>query len=241
MLLTRLLLTRLRSSNPLFVKSQVYSPDDTSPPHRTSLSCTVPSSHNVTSIVSARALQFLSRITDASAKGSNGFGSTAALSYYGLEHLQLVKYHPSQYYHHHVDWFDALIRDNLPGRRGKGKGRFYNREASFFIYIADDCVGGNTEFPDLKMDREAQTARNADVGTEFWEERMTSGQENQDTGSDRTGGSGVAFKPRKGSGIFWVNLHASGFGDDRVSHAALPVEAGEKIGMNIWVKRDFGW
>ncbi len=216
-------------SAPLFVPSQVYSPDDEGPQHRTSHSCTLPSSHPLASIISTRALQFLENFP----KSFAGSINTIPLSYYGLENLQLVKYLPSQYYHHHMDWFDALIRDDIPGKgeRGRGRGRFYNRVASFFVYLEDACTGGMTEFPDLKFHASNKSG-------EFWDERITFGRS---TGDKTDEGAGIAFKPRKGSGVFWVNLQESGLGDDRVRHAALPVEEGTKVGMNIWVKRDFGW
>jgi prolyl 4-hydroxylase len=37
-----------------------------------------------------------------------------------------------------------------------------------------------------------------------------------------------------------VNLNEEGEGDGRVVHAGLPVEEGEKIGLNIWPRRFFG-
>lgn len=212
----------------------------------------------LSSVISARALSFL----DSTSRKPGSLAATA-VSYYGLEPLQLVKYAPSQYYHHHVDWFDTLIRDDILGRggRGKGKGRLYNRVASFFIYLEDDCVGGGTEFPDLKLDDSVLYARNgratdslasaayagsASLGDhgepseelDFWEERVNiDRRENKSSQHPQV----TIFKPRKGSGVFWVNLHESGFGDPRVRHAGLPVQEGQKVGMNIWVKRDFGW
>lgn len=190
-------------------------------------------------MISTRALQFLSHLSDTLPEPSTDSTTPTPLSYYGLEDLQLVKYLPSQYYHHHVDWFDALIRDNLPGKgdRGKGRGRFYNRVASFFIYLEDDCVGGMTEFPDLEFD---SAFSSSGKGAEFWDERVTLGKEHV-SAEGNVRGVGISFRPRKGSGVFWVNLQEIGFGDERVRHAALPVEKGQKVGMNIWVKRDFGW
>ena len=251
---TRSTMLNLRSSS-LFVSSQVFAQDTNSPQHRTSSSCSLPADDLLPSVVSARALSFLDSITS--------YPALPTLSYYGLEPLQLVKYGPSQHYHHHVDWFDALIRDDKLGKgaRGKGQGRLYNRVASFFIYLEDDCVGGGTEFPDLKLDNSMLFAdsgeavegsfvpqrvgsaaqdghRSVSADLEYWRERI----EIKDNGNKAfQHGKGTTFKPRKGSGVFWVNLHESGFGDQRVTHAGLPVREGEKVGMNIWVKRDFGW
>jgi len=89
------------------------------------------------------------------------------------------------------------MRDDLPSKdaRGKGRGRFYNRAASFFLYLEDDCVGGGTKFPDLNVDdsiiqsekcrpgvepavpAEADSAPRGDHGKtckelEFWKERI---------------------------------------------------------------------
>lgn len=163
------------------------------------------------------------------------------LSYYGLEKIQLVKYLPSQYYHHHMDWFDTLIHDDLPGKgeAGRGRGRYYNRVASFFIYLEDKCTGGGTEFPDLQWNMQNLDASGVRGTTEFWQERIDFPSQQEQ--AEEMGPSGISFKPRKGSGVFWVNLLPIGYGDERVKHAGLPVEQGQKVGMNIWVKRDFGW
>jgi prolyl 4-hydroxylase len=161
---------------------------------------------------------------NASPQGSDAV-TTPSLSYYGLEDIQLVKYLPTQYFFHHVDWFDTLLRDTSP----KGKGRYYNRVASFFLYLQDDCTGGETEFPDLHFKTEGGAGQEEETEQQqFWRERVDLQK-------------GISFKPRTGSGIFWVNLLPVGYGDERVRHAGLPVQQGNKMGMNIWVKRDFGW
>jgi hypothetical protein len=51
---------------------------------------------------------------------------------------------------------------------------------------------------------------------------------------------GVIVKPRKGSGVFWIDLPKSGIGGCKVNHEGLPVQEERKSGMNIWVKMDFG-
>jgi prolyl 4-hydroxylase len=247
----------LSCSYSIFVPSQVFTQDSEGPQHRTSSSCSLPPNELLPSVVAARTISFLDSI---SAKPSSLTSPT--LSYYGVEPLQLVKYATSQYYRHHVDWFDGLIRDDVPGKgvRGKGQGRLYNRVASIFLYLKGDCVGGGTEFPDLMLDNSTIFAGLGGVGKGSVDEHL--GFVEQDEQNERSGkldfwqdrveiedrqdiippqAQGTIFKPRKGSGIFWVNLHESGFGDQRVMHAGLPVREGEKVGMNIWVKRDFGW
>jgi prolyl 4-hydroxylase len=41
---------------------------------------------------------------------------------------------------------------------------------------------------------------------------------------------GIGLWPKKGSAVFWYNLHRNGEGDDMTRHAACPVLAGSKWG-----------
>ena len=87
-----------------------------------------------------------------------------------------------------------------------------NRLVSFFIYIGDDCTGGETNFPYLKAapaDSDARKFRRDE------------------------GDQGLIVRPVSGNGIMWVNLHKNGTGDERSRHAALQVLEGTKVGMNI--------
>lgn len=187
--------------------SQVYSPGSSS--HRNSSSCVLPSSDPIHDLIIARSREFLDKVL-------REYPATG-LSYFDIEPLQLVRYGPSEYYHAHVDWFDTLHREN------KGwNSRLYNRGASFFLYLKDDCVGGGTHFPHIAI-----VIKKTHSGA--LQHLMTSAE------------GGISFEPRKGNGLFWVNLQPGGMGDDRLLHAGLPVKQGTKIGMNIWVKRDFGW
>lgn len=118
-------------------------------------------------------------------------------------------------------------------------------------------MGGGAEFPELGLEdsrvlvgkgeraRQSPTLAHASSAFQegpeelnFWKARI---EIESEEGVTSQHAHGTIFKPRKGSGVFWVNLHESGFGDTRVTHAGLPVQEGQKIGMNIWVKRDFGW
>lgn len=172
MVQSSLVVLTLRDSSPLFVPSQVYSPDENAPKHRTSSSCFLPPELDLASVISARAMQFLSNMTKTGPPHAPNLPEP--LSYYGLEKIQLVKYLPSQYYHHHMDWFDTLMRDDLPGKgeAGRGRGRYFNRVASFFIYLDDNCTGGGTEFPDLRFDIQTLNESGARGTTEFWRERI---------------------------------------------------------------------
>ncbi|KAM3496075.1 hypothetical protein MY3957_000532 [Beauveria namnaoensis] len=99
--------------------------------------------------------------------------------------------------------------------KSKNETRQWNRLASIFAYLDDDCIGGETHFPELGPISTTMDSRKFRL-----------------EGS----GKGLYVKPRKGSAILWNNLHANGSGDLRVAHAGLPVLSGRKIGMNIWSK-----
>jgi len=100
---------------------------------------------------------------------------------------------------------------------------FFNRVASFFVYLDEpiaenmtDDAGGETWFPYIEIKGEG-----AD-GERKWRKHEE---------------DGTAFRPRRGNGVFWVNLHANGTGDWRVQHAGLPLGDGMKTAMNIWPRR----
>ena len=115
-------------------------------------------------------------------------------------------------------------------------------------------MGGGTWFPEVEIDQKLLEDGEGDVARLISEGVVSVGE----------GGKGVTFHPRRrpretastsdgdGDGekeddqgvfgtVFWVNLLESGRSDDRVLHAGVPVEKGEKWGANLWVKRDFGW
>ncbi|XP_070847138.1 prolyl 4-hydroxylase subunit alpha-1a isoform X2 [Chaetodon trifascialis] len=46
---------------------------------------------------------------------------------------------------------------------------------------------------------------------------------------------GASVWPKKGTAVFWYNLHASGEGDYRTRHAACPVLVGNKWVSNKWI------
>lgn len=101
------------------------------------------------------------------------------------------------------------------------------------VYLADNCTGGGTNFPRMKMPSE---------GKEKWCRFLECEEQQQDeqgflpkSGSDSgNGGDGVTFKPIKGNAIFWENLRPDGTGYPETWHAAFPVTSGTKIGLNIW-------
>ncbi|KAL4866152.1 hypothetical protein BDV12DRAFT_173356 [Aspergillus spectabilis] len=127
-----------------------------------------------------------------------------------IERLWTQRYNVSGHYTHHFDW------------AGTARGRGGDRLSTFMVYVkAEGVSGGGTNFPRLKRPRD-----------ERWCGFVECDTENEGEGKER--GEGVTFKPIKGNAIFWENLRRDGSGYEETWHAALPVERGEKVGMNIW-------
>ncbi|ETS79442.1 hypothetical protein PFICI_09295 [Pestalotiopsis fici W106-1] len=187
---------------------------------RTSSSAALPIDDPAVACVLGRAEAFLGGLMD--------FGSDAEMG-----PPQLVRYTAGQRFNLHHDWYERP----QPARRDKLRlGRAWNRAASFFAILEDNCSGGETHFPYLQPPATVAAAapgghhRRRDVnhgknGTMAWYER---------TEED---GGGIAFKPVRGNAVFWVNLHANGTGDERTMHAGLPLGDGLKTAMNIWPRQ----
>ncbi|KAI1198357.1 hypothetical protein F5X97DRAFT_333375 [Nemania serpens] len=126
---------------------------------------------------------------------------------------QLVRYTEGQEYNLHHDWL------RIPQAAYDGSPRTFNRVASFFVILQDNCTGGETWFPFIKP---VSPQPNEPEESRLW-------REHED--------GGLAFKPVAGNGIFWVNLFPNGTGDMRTVHAGLPVTAGSKTAMNIWPRQ----
>ena len=128
-----------------------------------------------------------------------------------VEGLQLVKYSAeADRFRLHTDWTEVLQNHTI---NSNGVMRQSRRLASIFVYLEDDCVRGETFFPELRS-----VSESAD-GDKF---------------AIASCGKGLLVKPNRGNGIFWNNLHANGTGDMRLAHAGLPIESGVKIGLNMW-------
>ncbi|KAF2833558.1 hypothetical protein CC86DRAFT_242781, partial [Ophiobolus disseminans] len=134
-----------------------------------------------------------------------------------LEPLQLVKYAQQQEYHAHTDWFTGSAQ-TTPEFGG-------NRLSSFFVYVhaSSDIIGGGTQFTLLDAPQD-----------ERWCEWINCDAELED---------GMVFRPVQGNAVFWRNLvevkrggKAEYMGDRRTVHAGLPVQRGEKLGMNVWTR-----
>ncbi|KAF2801188.1 hypothetical protein K505DRAFT_319953 [Melanomma pulvis-pyrius CBS 109.77] len=126
-----------------------------------------------------------------------------------LEPLQAVQYSIGENYKPHTDWFTSPAQ-TTPEFGG-------NRATSFFVYVSasEDIAGGGTQFPLLDA-----------PSNEKWCEVV-----NCDAGWDE----GVTFRPIPQNAVFWRNMKG-GKGDKRTLHAGLPVQRGQKLGMNIWTR-----
>lgn len=125
-----------------------------------------------------------------------------------LERLRTQRYGPGGHYSHHFDWT----------RNSGGWGRV----SSFMAWVAADegLVGGGTEFPMLRgrSDLKGKICKFVEC------------PEGEEDGEEK----GTVFKVMPGNAVYWENFAADGRGYDETWHAALPVEQGVKIGLNIW-------
>ncbi|KAH8732973.1 hypothetical protein GQ44DRAFT_13962 [Phaeosphaeriaceae sp. PMI808] len=141
---------------------------------------------------------------------------------------QLVRYFPSQKYDLHTDFWPEhqLMND--------GSGRLFNRAASFFVFLRDNCTEGHTYFPRVELAGTNADNPASDEEIERWYgDKVARGAIGEQT-------QGVKFKPIQGNAVFWVNLNEKGEGDRRLIHAGLPVGEGEKIGLNLWPRKFYG-
>lgn len=138
---------------------------------------------------------------------------------------QLVRYTAGQKFNIHHDWYDT------PQWAYDGSNRQFNRVASFFAILQDNCTDGETYFPhvgpsaqdqDIAADRPAHEPRKWTQSDQIWRHHES---------------GGLAFRPIKGNALFWLNLHSDGTGHEKTLHAGLPVSHGVKTAMNIWPRQ----
>lgn len=144
---------------------------------------------------------------------------------------QLVKYRPGEKYELHTDFWPThqVLKDK------RGGARLMNRPISFFVFLKDNCTGGETYFPLVNAPASA-------AADPKWKGKMAVGPlvDDGEEIEEEEKGKGVRFAPITGNAVFWVNLDGEGGGDRRLVHAGLEVKSGEKVGMNIWARRFFG-
>ncbi|KAI0131484.1 hypothetical protein F4814DRAFT_457309 [Daldinia grandis] len=193
----------LEAGHSVFAPSRVYkSGHNQDTQDRTSLSAGLPRDNPAVQCVLSRAEGFLGTMLDPS---RDDIGPP-----------QLVRYTAGQRFNRHHDWYDRP----QPTRRGMlGRGKSWNRIASFFAILEDQCTGGETWFPFVNT---TALSKADEKGQRLWR--------NHEDG-------GLAFKPVAGNALFWVNLLQNGTGDERTVHAGLPVVEGLKTAMNIWPRK----
>ncbi|POS75659.1 hypothetical protein DHEL01_v205946 [Diaporthe helianthi] len=140
---------------------------------------------------------------------------------------QLVRYSAGQKFNIHHDWYDR------PQWAYDGSNRQFNRIASFFAVLQDNCTDGETYFPSVgppagngdttdKQGRPPQEPRRWVRSDPVWREHES---------------GGLAFRPIRGNALFWLNLQADGTGHEKTMHAGLPVGSGIKTAINIWPRQ----
>ncbi|THW64615.1 hypothetical protein D6D20_02794 [Aureobasidium pullulans] len=137
----------------------------------------------------------------ARAKSFQGFDNAG-----DVESLKVLKYEIGGHYNHHHDSFpEEVAKHSMQG----------NRLSTFFVYLAANCTGGGTNFPDLKRPKGVEWCEYIDC-----EEPVE---------------KGVSFKPIAGNAIYWYNLIPhSETPHPALRHAGMPVISGKKIGLNMW-------
>ncbi len=141
---------------------------------------------------------------------------------------QLVRYSAGQRFNVHHDWYE------YPQWANDGSMRKWNRVASFFAILQDNCTEGETYFPYAKA-----ITPPSPLGETMWRGKGAQADEKEEVKPlwrEHEDG-GLAFRPVAGNAIFWVNLHANGTGDTRTNHAGLPLGKGRKTAMNIWPRQ----
>ncbi|KAK0101322.1 hypothetical protein ONS95_006498 [Cadophora gregata] len=135
------------------------------------------------------------------------------LGFMGLEDYEppwLVKYGTSQMLRIHHD--PSPIEEPMVDENG----RRFHRWATLFIYLENDCLGGETLFPNLPA--------------------VPPGANKTKFATTRSG-YGMAMRPLEGSGAFWVNFHPNGTRNGYVAHGGLPIVDGYKYALNIFAKK----
>lgn len=202
----------LTTAGPLFKPSQVTkSGRKVDTPDRTSSSAGLPLGDPMVQCVLGRATNFLGTVMD---DGKDEMGPP-----------QLVRYTSGQQFNLHHDFYET------PQWAYDGSRRKFNRVASFFAILEDNCTNGETYFPHVRGSTKLgpDDAHQQAVGPRKWNESDPIMRVHED--------GGLAFRPIRGNALFWMNLHADGTGDQRTMHAGLPVGEGLKTAMNIWPRQ----
>jgi prolyl 4-hydroxylase len=128
-----------------------------------------------------------------------------------VQPMYVQRYTAGGFYKEHYDWDPSHTRGN--------------RVTTFMVYLTDDYAGGETFFPRLRRPRDS---RWCDVIKCYPKDDA------------RWSLTGVTFKPKKGSAVFWENMHANESFNEDMLHSSLEVERGVKLGLNIF-SWDLDW
>ena len=114
-----------------------------------------------------------------------------------------------------------------------------NMETSEELQVSNYGIGGHYE-PHFDFARREEKNAFASLGTGnriatwlFYESDVDQG------GATVFPHLGIGLWPKKGSAVFWYNLHRNGEGDDLTRHAACPVLAGSKWGKCPYGRRGY--
>jgi len=196
----------LAASEPLLKPSTVTRHGvTTQSDYRTSWSAEIPRENPAVQCIEERVWEFM--------------GTMMARGKDAVEPPQIVRYTSDQRFNVHHDWYETVQVEQ------RGRYRAWNRLASFFAILQDNCTEGETYFPHVMPYTDASRDSAVDKDKTIWR-----GHED----------GGLAFRPVRGNALFWVNLYPNGQGDERVDHAGLPVKMGVKTAMNIWPRRYMG-
>ncbi|KAK2598842.1 hypothetical protein N8I77_012227 [Diaporthe amygdali] len=138
---------------------------------------------------------------------------------------QLVRYTAGQKFDMHHDWYPQ------PQWAYDGSPRQFNRVASFFAILQDNCTDGETYFPHVgppAQEQDTVVGARAD-GPRAWSQSDPIWRHHES--------GGLAFRPIMGNALFWINLRSDGTGHEKTVHAGLPVGNGLKTAMNIWPRQ----
>ncbi|KAK3936122.1 hypothetical protein QBC46DRAFT_420339 [Diplogelasinospora grovesii] len=144
---------------------------------------------------------------------------------------QLVRYRAGQKFNVHHDWYET------PRWANDGSMRRWNRVASFFAILQDNCTGGETHFPYIRPSIVDQSPHGEAKWRGGLQDQIQRGEKEPRPLWREHENGGVAFRPVAGNAIFWINLHPNGTGDERTNHAGLPLVDGLKTAMNIWPRQ----
>uniref|UniRef100_A0A7N6AYH4 procollagen-proline 4-dioxygenase n=1 Tax=Anabas testudineus TaxID=64144 RepID=A0A7N6AYH4_ANATE len=132
----------------------------------------------------------------------------------------------------------ATVHDPQTGKLTTAHYRVSKRNeftSSVLLQVANYGVGGQYE-PHFDFGRKDEPDAFEELGTgnriATWLLYMSDVQAG---GATVFTDVGAAVQPKKGTAVFWYNLHPSGEGDYRTRHAACPVLVGNKWVSNKWI------